>query len=91
MEQIGCERVEEHDDGTLTATVRGRSREWLIGLVLSAGRHLVDVRPPGLREQAGARARTVLRLMEDEQGLTRGEHTDDEGSHVSSRDLPGGL
>ncbi len=91
VEQIGCERVEEHDDGTLTATVRGRSREWLIGLVLSAGRHLVDVRPPGLREQAGARARAALRLMEDEQGLTRGEHTDDEGSHVSSRDLPGGL
>lgn len=91
VEQIGCERVEEHDDGTLTATVRGRSREWLIGLVLSAGRHLVDVRPPGLREQAVARARATLRLYEDERCATHQERTDCEGSHVSSGDLPGGL
>ena len=91
VEQIGCERVEEHDDGTLTATVRGRSHEWLISLVLSAGRHLVDVRPPGLREQAGARARAALRLMEDERCATHQERTDCEGSHVPSGDLPGGL
>lgn len=64
VEQVGCEHIEEHPDGTLTATVRGRSREWLIGLVLSAGRHLIDVRPPDLRQEASARARTALALSE---------------------------
>lgn len=60
VEQAGCERVEEHRDGTLTATVRGRSRDWLVGLVLSAGRHVLDVSPPDLREEAAARARVAL-------------------------------
>ena len=65
-EQAGCERVEEHADGTLTATVRGRSREWLVGLALSAGRHLIDVRPPELREQVAVRARQALRIQQGE-------------------------
>ncbi|QPL04435.1 MULTISPECIES: helix-turn-helix transcriptional regulator [Actinomyces] len=69
VEQAGCERVEEHPDGTLTATVRGRSRDWLVGLVLSAGRHVLDVSPPELREEAAARARAALALAQgDRQG-----------------------
>ncbi|MGK2348175.1 helix-turn-helix transcriptional regulator [Actinomyces sp. W5033] len=65
VEQAGCDKVEEHADGTLTVTVRGRSRPWLVGLVLSAGRHVLDVQPSSLREEAAARARAALALWQD--------------------------
>ena len=62
MEQLACESVTEHPDGTLTAVVRGRDRAWLVGLVLSTGRHLVSVGPPDLaREAAAAAARALAR------------------------------
>lgn len=60
VEQVPCRSVQEHPDGTMTAVVHGRDRAWLIGLVLSAGRHLRRVDPPELAREAGAAARRAL-------------------------------
>lgn len=60
VDQVPCESVVEHQDGTFTATVRGRDERWLTGLVLSAGRHLLGVEPSGLAERARAAAREAL-------------------------------
>ena len=62
VDQLACESVTEHSNGTLTAAVRGRDRAWLVGLVLSTGRHLIAVEPPDLaREAAAAAARALAR------------------------------
>ncbi|WP_084682331.1 helix-turn-helix transcriptional regulator [Actinomyces israelii] len=62
VERLVCESVAERADGALRAVVRGRDRTWLIGLVLSAGRHLVAVEPPDLaRDAAAAAARALAR------------------------------
>jgi len=46
--------------GALQVVVEGRDRAWLIGLVLSAGRHLVAVEPPDLAQEAAASAKQAL-------------------------------
>jgi len=48
----------------------GRDRAWLIGLVLSAGRHLIAVDPADLAQDAAAGAKQALTLYD----------TDPEGS-----------
>lgn len=60
VEQVPCLGVEEHPDGTMTAVIQGRDRAWLVGLVLSAGRHLRRVDPPDLAREAAAAARRAL-------------------------------
>ena len=59
-EQVPCVSQEETADGSLRVVVEGRDRAWLIGLVLSAGRHLVTVEPPDLAREAAAAAKQAL-------------------------------
>ena len=59
-EQVPCLSQEETADGNLQLVVEGRDRAWLIGLVLSAGRHLVAVEPPDLAQEAAASAKRAL-------------------------------
>ena len=59
-EQVPCLSQEETADGNLQVVVEGRDRAWLIGLVLSAGRHLVAVEPPDLAQEAAASAKRAL-------------------------------
>ena len=59
-EQIPCLSQEETGDGNLQVVIEGRDRAWLIGLVLSAGRHLVAVEPPDLAQEAAAAAKQAL-------------------------------
>ena len=59
-EQVPCLSQEETVDGHLRVVVEGRDRAWLIGLVLSAGRHLVAVEPPDLAQEAAASAKRAL-------------------------------
>ena len=59
-EQVPCLSQEETGDGNLQVVVEGRDRSWLIGLVLSAGRHLVAVEPPDLAQEAAASAKQAL-------------------------------
>ena len=59
-EQVPCLSQEETGDGNLRVVVEGRDRSWLIGLVLSAGRHLVAVEPPELAQEAAASAKRAL-------------------------------
>ena len=59
-EQVPCLSQEETGDGNLRVAVEGRDRAWLIGLVLSAGRHLVAVEPPDLAQDAAATAKQAL-------------------------------
>ena len=59
-EQVLYLSQEETADGCLRVVVEGRDRAWLIGLVLSAGRHLVAVEPPDLAQEAAASAKQAL-------------------------------
>ena len=59
-EQIPCEEVVQLADGSLRVRVVGRDERWLVGLVLSAGRHLRGVEPRSLAVSAAARARGAL-------------------------------
>ena len=59
-EQVPCLSQEETADGNLRVVIEGRDRAWLIGLVLSAGRHLVAVEPPDLAQEAAASAKHAL-------------------------------
>lgn len=59
-EQIPCEEVVRLTDGSLRVRVVGRDERWLVGLVLSAGRHLRGVEPRSLAAAAAARARGAL-------------------------------
>ena len=59
-EQVPYLSQEETADGCLRVVVEGRDRAWLIGLVLSAGRHLVAVEPPELAQEAAAAAKQAL-------------------------------
>ena len=59
-EQVPYLSQEETADGCLRVVVEGRDRAWLIGLVLSAGRHLVAVEPPDLAQEAAASAKQAL-------------------------------
>lgn len=59
-EQIPCEEVVRLADGSLRVRVVGRDERWLVGLVLSAGRHLRGVEPRSLAAAAAARARGAL-------------------------------
>ena len=59
-EQVPCLSQEETADSNLQVVVEGRDRSWLIGLVLSAGRHLVAVEPPDLAQEAAAAAKQAL-------------------------------
>ena len=59
-EQVPCLSQEETADGHLRVVVEGRDRAWLIGLVLSAGRHLIAVEPPDLAQEAAAAAKQAL-------------------------------
>ena len=59
-EQIPCLSQEETADGNLQVVVEGRDRAWLIGLILSAGRHLVAVEPQDLAQEAAAAAKQAL-------------------------------
>ena len=59
-EQIPCEEVVRLADGSLRVRVVGRDERWLVGLVLSAGRHLRGVEPRSLAVAAAARARGAL-------------------------------
>ena len=60
VEQIPCLSQEETADGSLRVVVEGRDRPWLIGLVLSAGRHLIAVEPADLAQDAAAAAKQAL-------------------------------
>lgn len=60
VEQIPCVSQEETADGSLRVVVEGRDRTWLIGLVLSAGRHLIAVEPADLAQDAAAAAKQAL-------------------------------
>lgn len=60
VEQIPCEQVVTDRDGSLRVRIRGRDRAWLVGLILSAGRHLKQVEPADLAAQASAAARRAL-------------------------------
>ena len=60
VEQIPCVSQEETADGSLRVVVEGRDRPWLIGLVLSAGRHLIAVEPADLAQDATATAKQAL-------------------------------
>ena len=59
-EQIPCEEVVQLADGSLRVRVVGRDERWLVGLILSAGRHLRGVEPRSLAVAAAARARGAL-------------------------------
>ncbi|MFC2778519.1 helix-turn-helix transcriptional regulator [Actinomyces sp.] len=59
-EQVPCLSQEETADGRLRVVVEGRDRAWLIGLVLSAGRHLIAVEPPDLAQEAATAATQAL-------------------------------
>ena len=59
-EQVPCLSQEETADGHLRVVVEGRDRAWLIGLVLSAGRHLIAVEPPDLAQEAATAATQAL-------------------------------
>ena len=59
-EQIPCLSQEETADGSLKVVVEGRDRAWLIGLVLSAGRHLIAVEPADLAHDATEAAQQAL-------------------------------
>ncbi|WP_172120051.1 helix-turn-helix transcriptional regulator [Actinomyces faecalis] len=59
-EQVPCESVTQGEDGTLAVVVAGRDDQWLTGLVLSCGRHLRGVEPPGLAQRAAEAARRAL-------------------------------
>mgnify|MGYP000927060192 FL=1 len=59
-EQVPCLSQEETVDGHLRVVVEGRDRAWLIGLVLSAGRHLIAVEPPDLAQEAATAATQAL-------------------------------
>ena len=59
-EQVPSESVTELDDGCLRVVLRGRDRDWLVGLVLSAGRHVRAVEPERLAREAGEAARRAL-------------------------------
>ena len=65
-EQVPCLSQEETADGSLRVVVEGRDRAWLIGLVLSAGRHLVTVEPRDLALEAAAAAQQALTLYNAE-------------------------
>ncbi|WP_167146527.1 WYL domain-containing protein [Actinomyces sp. ZJ308] len=60
VEQIPCVSQEETADGSLRVVVEGRDRAWLVGLVLSAGRHLIAVEPADLAQDAAAAAERAL-------------------------------
>ena len=60
VEQTPCEEVVQLADGSLRVRVVGRDERWLVGLVLSAGRHLRGVEPRSLAVAAAARARGAL-------------------------------
>ena len=65
-EQVPCLSQEETADGSLRVVVEGRDRAWLIGLVLSAGRHLMAVEPRDLALEAAAAAQQALTLYNAE-------------------------
>jgi len=56
--------VTQEEDGTLTAVVLGRDEQWLVSLILSCGRDLLGVQPPGLAAQAARAARSALGAYE---------------------------
>ena len=60
VEQIPCVSQEETANGSLRVVVEGRDRTWLIGLVLSVGRHLIAVEPADLAQDAAAAAKQAL-------------------------------
>ncbi|RAX19939.1 WYL domain-containing protein [Actinomyces sp. Z5] len=60
VEQIPCEVLHTDRDGTLHVRIRGRDRAWLVGLVLSAGRHLRSVAPTDLAAEAATAAQRAL-------------------------------
>jgi len=60
VEQVPCISQEETADGSLRVVVEGRDRTWLIGLVLSAGRHLIAVEPADLAQNAAEAAQQAL-------------------------------
>lgn len=66
VEQIPCEVLHTGRDGTLHVRVRGRDRAWLVGLVLSAGRHLRSVAPADLAREAAAAARRALDNLDNQ-------------------------
>ena len=71
-EQVPCDAVQQHEDGTARVTVTGRDRTWLVGPALSAGRHLLAVEPPGLAAEVARRAREALRAYGTEESDAAG-------------------
>lgn len=64
-EQVPCEVLEQRPDGTTRVRVTGRDRTWLVGLALSAGRHLLAVEPADLASEVARRADASLRAYGD--------------------------
>ena len=64
-EQIPCDSVIEKPDHDLEIALRGRDRQWLKQLVLSAGAHMRVVEPEWLAHEASQSARAALKLYEE--------------------------
>ena len=71
-EQVPSQSVTELDDGAVRVVLRGRDRGWLVGLVLSAGRHLRAVEPGELAQAAREAARRALEADAQVNGMSGG-------------------
>ncbi len=64
VEQIPYEQAHSLTGGRWQVQVRGRDEQWLVRLVLSAGRHLEQVSPSQVLDQARAAASQALRAYQ---------------------------
>lgn len=65
VEQIPYEQAQELSGGRWRVRVRGRDEQWLVRLMLSAGRHLEQVAPATTLEQARSAACQALRAYQE--------------------------
>jgi len=68
VEQVDAEKIEILPEGAIRAQVRGRDEDWLVGLVLSAGRHIRGVLPRSLALRARGAAQRALALNASVEG-----------------------
>lgn len=75
-EQIPCESVTPHRDGTVSVVVQGRDWAWLTTLGLSYGAHIVAVEPPALAADIAAQAQAALAAYDGLEHCRNGIDTD---------------